>query len=55
MAIKTKTLLQKIDSLRGEEGLLTPEKLAEAKLPTQMANFVFSIAAAEGLTKVTTS
>jgi len=53
MVVKTKDLLEEIKSLKGDDDLLTPEKLSDAKLPTQTANFYFNIAAAEGLTKVT--
>ncbi len=46
--MRTKNLLAKLESWRGDEAHITYKPLQQKKLPAGMDNFLFKVAAAEG-------
>ena len=52
IANKTKELLNNLRSLTSEDGFITLESLKERIMPPATENFLFSLAACEGLVKL---
>jgi hypothetical protein len=52
VATKTKELLNNLKSLAGEDGTIALESLKERKMPPATENFLFNLAACEGLVQL---